>query len=94
MENAHATITYKEGILKKAGELNRFTKPRYFQLWVDPPVFSYLKKRGGQLINTVRLQGPDNTVNAKTHPFSIHSHRNIDLTCWNAVGCDVLSRLM
>ena len=53
---------YIEGYLKKAGELNPSAKPRYFQLWVDPPVFSYFKNAGGQLIKTVRLQGPSDEV--------------------------------
>ena len=60
--SSEANNNYMEGILKKAGELNPSAKARYFQLWVDPPVFSYYKNIGGQLIKTIRLQGPQDEV--------------------------------
>ena len=51
-----------EGYLKITGGINFAPKSQYFQLWLNPPIFSYYKVHGGELMETIRLQGPNDSI--------------------------------
>lgn len=52
-----------QGYLTKEGKINSSSlKKRYFQLWLQPPHFSYYETKGGKHLNTVLIEGADNHV--------------------------------